>query len=1313
MTCPVCGTVAVPGARFCHNCGVALPAAATLPEAERRVVTVLFGDLSDFTSWSEDLDPERVSTVTDRVLAALAGAVKTFGGHVDKLTGDGIMAVFGAPVAHEDDAERAVRAALSMQRAVRRVLDDEQGGGAPLGLRVGLNTGDVVAGFQAAIEYTVIGDTVNTAARLADAAAIGAVYAGARTAAATRRVASWRQLRPLRLKGKREPVEAYELLGLLDAPGTRSGLGDEAPFVGRETEIGRVAGRLAEVIDQGQPRVLLMTAEAGIGKSRFAAEVERLAAGYDVGAGRYATHTGARVLSVKCAAFGERRRLAPLADLVRAAVGLPDGPATAVTRPVVEERLRRLGQRLSRHRPDPPPVAVDLLLALLGYTELPSAHGTVPAGPAEWSAGEPTPDADAIPAAVAELLSALAAETPLAVIVDDLHDATPETTDALGVTLSRLTGPVLVLLLGRPELVRTAGALTRVADAEVHALPPLRGADAARLLTAYLGGGRLPQADVGRLLATAQGNPFYLAELVTLLMERGALTTVLGRTPPRSPAGAQPTGVAGLAARTGATGPATPAGRTGERSGGTVGADEGPGVTPDSAAAGGPGLAGGTVGGAASGATGIWRLAPGSLGSRLLSRDLAAVLAARIDALPPDARAALRDAAVVGDTVPAGALEALRERRAGREGRPTAVVAVELERAVEELLQRRMLHRNREGYTFATPLMREAVYAGIGKADLADRHAALAEWAAPPAPGTGPGEVVRVGTGASGLPVAERDAFIAEHAERASALADVVSLRSDATARNVAPLGMAALGRSARRALAAGEPAQAVEYAERAARLAGESVPGGDRLVHARALLQVGRIAEALAFAEKIGANAGDDVAVRAGALLVVGQAHLAQGDQARAVNSWQEALQVATRANLPGPRASAMRRLGMADFVSGRLSQASSRFAGAYQVNLDADDPRGQAWSLQNLAWVTTTRGDFAGTDAVLGRAARLFAEIDDPVGRAWLRGTTAFARLLAGRLGEARRLAQVFLPFGERVSEVWAVGTLRAVAAFAAAELGELADADREARRAYRDFAAASDDWGRGFALVVRGAVARGVGEPEHATDLLTDALGYGRRTAHPLLTGLAGTLRGFVALDRGDVAAAERDAEAVLAAVEPHNPLAPTQLGPRMLLAASRLADGDAPTAVNLLEPIATAGAVPSVLFSRRQALARYASALLAAGQTAVALNWARQAVQAPGEDIRSRVIAARILAEALAGAGQPAEAAEVAEEAVRLAYSTQQTSERAAAEELRDRLARPSTDATRQGLVVVRQRLAGEGTFESIDLRDTAQPEQPLA
>src|SRR5439155_22285436 len=401
---------------------------------------------------------------------------------------------------------------------VRRVLDDERGGGAPLGLRVGLNTGDVVAGVQAGVEYTVIGDTVNPAARLADASAVGAVYAGEATTTATRRLAAWRQLRPLRLKGKRQPVQAYELLGLLDAPGTRSGLGEEAAFVGRETELGRFAGRLAEVADRADPRVMVLTAEAGIGKSRFGAE-----------AGRYAADNGARLLSVRCAAYGERRRLAPLADLVRAAIGLSadNGETRPMGRPATEERLRRLAVRLSRDR-HTPRLRVDLLLALLGYGELPAANADRP--------GEGA-DADALPHAVADLMSALAAEVPLVVVVDDLHDATPESVDALGVALSRLAGPVLVLLLGRPELVRPAGVLARLVDA-----------------------------------------------------------------------------------------------------------------------------------------------------------------------------------AVIGDTVPEGALEALRAR-AG------AVAAVALQRAIDELLNRRMLRRVRGGYAFATPLMRQAAYAGVGKADLADRHA--------------------------------------------------------------------------------------------------------------------------------------------------------------------------------------------------------------------------------------------------------------------------------------------------------------------------------------------------------------------------------------------------------------------------------------------------------------------------------------------------------------------------------------------------------------------------------------------------------------
>jgi tetratricopeptide (TPR) repeat protein len=367
------------------------------------------------------------------------------------------------------------------------------------------------------------------------------------------------------------------------------------------------------------------------------------------------------------------------------------------------------------------------------------------------------------------------------------------------------------------------------------------------------------------------------------------------------------------------------------------------------------------------------------------------------------------------------------------------------------------------------------------------------------------------------------------------------------------------------------------------------------------------------------------------------------------------------------------MRRLGMADFLAGRLSQASSRLAAAYQVTLTAGDRHGQAWALQNLAWVTTTRGDFTGADAVLGRAARLFAELGDPVGRSWLRGTTAFARLLAGRLHESRRLARIFLPFGERVGEGWAVGTLRAVEAYAASELGDLAEADKEARQAYREFAAVSDDWGRGLALVVRGAIARGLGEAEHAVDLLTGALEYAGQAGHPLLLGMAGTIRGFTYLQLGDVAAAEADARRVMTAIEPHNPLAPAQVGPRVLLAEARVRSGDAATAIGLLAPIAGDTGAPSLLFSRRHALASYASALLADGRIEPALCWISRASEVPAEEVRSGVITAMVQARVLAAVDRCEEAARAADEAVMLAYSTEQANERAAAEELRDTLA----------------------------------------
>ena len=254
---------------------------------------------------------------------------------------------------------------------------------------------------------------------------------------------------------------------------------------------------------------------------------------------------------------------------------------------------------------------------------------------------------------------------------------------------------MLVLLLGRPELVRTAGALTRLADAEVHTLPPLRGADAARLLTSYLGGGKLPQADTDRLLATAQGNPFYLAELVTLLMERGALTPARRR------------------ANAGAVG---------------------------------------------------WRLAAGSLGSRLLSRDLAAVLAARIDALPPTPGrccATPRWSATpcrparwrrCGSSAPAATAGRRRWSRSSSSGPSTSCCNAGCCTA------------SRGGYAFATPLMREAAYAGVARPTWPSGTPA---WPAGRRRRTGP--LATHGAGRLSLTESDRDDFVADARRGAAA----------------------------------------------------------------------------------------------------------------------------------------------------------------------------------------------------------------------------------------------------------------------------------------------------------------------------------------------------------------------------------------------------------------------------------------------------------------------------------------------------------------------------------------------------------------
>ncbi|MDQ2676308.1 MAG: zinc ribbon domain-containing protein, partial [Actinomycetota bacterium] len=220
--CPNCGAENPPGAKFCIECGTSLtgaprppapapaferqPTAESRPE-ERRKATVLFADLSGYTAVAERMDPEALKSMVDRALRRLGEEVTRFGGTVDKFIGDNVMAVFGAPVAHEDDPERAVRAGLAMQSAMDEI--NEQIDGVDFALRVGINSGDVLAG-KIGDGYTVIGDAVNVASRLQSAARPGSVTVGEMTHRLTRTSIEYTELDPLVLKGKAEPVPAWE-----------------------------------------------------------------------------------------------------------------------------------------------------------------------------------------------------------------------------------------------------------------------------------------------------------------------------------------------------------------------------------------------------------------------------------------------------------------------------------------------------------------------------------------------------------------------------------------------------------------------------------------------------------------------------------------------------------------------------------------------------------------------------------------------------------------------------------------------------------------------------------------------------------------------------------------------------------------------------------------------------------------------------------------------------------------------------------------------------------------------------------------------
>jgi class 3 adenylate cyclase/tetratricopeptide (TPR) repeat protein len=474
LRCPTCGTESVPDAQFCDACGASLTARPGDGAAgARKVVTIVFADLVGSTSLHERLDAESARRMMDRYYGALRAVVEAHGGTVVKLLGDGVMAAFGVPSVAEDDAIRAVRAAVAMQRGLRAVADDQPAMDA-VGLRVAVNTGEVVVSHD---HTDVVGDPVNVAARLQQEAHDGDVLVGEETRRLVGRLVTLAPFGALTLKGRSEKVAAYRVVSLDPPAGAPT-----TAFVGREDELRRILVVHDAALAARDARLVVVLGSPGLGKSRLLDEFTRRLGDRAI------------VLTLRCDPAGGPT-FAPLADGLRALLRIDAGGEGV--RATIEAAVT----------PDDPDRAriTDGVAALLAGT---------PALPEETFF------------VVRRFLASLGAGRPVVLAIDDLQWAEPLLLD-LTEHLVQWTAdrPLLVLGTARPELrdtrssLATPGALV----ADVVTLAGLDAGAATRLAANVIGADALPAAVAGRVLAASEGNPLFVGELVRMLVHDGAL----------------------------------------------------------------------------------------------------------------------------------------------------------------------------------------------------------------------------------------------------------------------------------------------------------------------------------------------------------------------------------------------------------------------------------------------------------------------------------------------------------------------------------------------------------------------------------------------------------------------------------------------------------------------------------------------------------------------------------------------------------------------------------------------------------------------
>jgi predicted ATPase/class 3 adenylate cyclase/Tfp pilus assembly protein PilF len=477
---------------------------------ERREATVLFFDIADFTAAAQALGTEDIYLLTDEVMRLLAEVIYKYEGTIDKFTGDGLLALFGVPVAHENDPERAVRAGLEMQRVLSPIGERVRRRHAVnIQARIGINTGLVIAGpigNDLHLEYTVIGDTVNLADRLQTAAGPGTVAVSFATYQRTRPIFRFRTLQPLRMKGRDDPVRAFQALGLRDEPDLVRGLpGLRIPMVGRRSALSQLEGVLAEVRKEGRSRVILLTGEAGVGKSRLVTEFRRSVVGTDV-----------NFFEGSCMTYARSRPLWLLADVLRSIIGISEADPASLQREAVRAYLNALGMTDSTQHQ---------VIAVLGLERSEPAGQDLPRNLDSAALRKLTY------AALRRVFVAEAHQVPTVFVFDDLHWVDPASRDFLGQLIQSSTHmPVMMVLVSRDAelntpvhpLVDAIKASSR-SLAEVR-LDPLSEAEGRELIDQLLGPGNgLVGALKNEIVVRAEGNPFYAEEIVRMLLDHGVV----------------------------------------------------------------------------------------------------------------------------------------------------------------------------------------------------------------------------------------------------------------------------------------------------------------------------------------------------------------------------------------------------------------------------------------------------------------------------------------------------------------------------------------------------------------------------------------------------------------------------------------------------------------------------------------------------------------------------------------------------------------------------------------------------------------------